>query len=198
MDKLSKAAKTKEYIVRIASPIFNMKGFAGTALSDLTEATGLTKGAIYGHFDGKQDIALEVLEYHLKTLQEKIRRQMSRATNSRERLLIYIETYRKINSSIFPKGGCPILNTAVDADDTNPTLKARVSDAISNWKERIASIIEDGIAHGEFKRVDAQGIALTLIALIEGGVMIRMLTGRQDYYEIVLERIESIIDEITA
>ncbi len=54
--QLSKSEKTKAFIIEKAAPVFNTKGYAGTSLSDLTAATGLTKGAIYGHFENKDAV----------------------------------------------------------------------------------------------------------------------------------------------
>ncbi|MCP2807331.1 TetR family transcriptional regulator, partial [Salmonella enterica subsp. enterica serovar Typhimurium] len=62
----SKAERTRQYIIDKAAPIFNKKGYAGTSLNDLIEATGLTKGAIYGNFENKDEIALEAFDYNLK------------------------------------------------------------------------------------------------------------------------------------
>ena len=44
---ISKSEKTTKYIIKTVAPIFNRKGYAATTMSDLTAATGLTKGAIY-------------------------------------------------------------------------------------------------------------------------------------------------------
>ena len=46
----TKAEKTKEYIIATSAPIFNKQGYAGTSMSDITKATGLTKGVLYGNF----------------------------------------------------------------------------------------------------------------------------------------------------
>jgi AcrR family transcriptional regulator len=62
---MSKSERTKNYIIEKAAPIFNTKGFAGTSLSDLTEATGLTKGSIYGNFENKEEIAIQVFKYSI-------------------------------------------------------------------------------------------------------------------------------------
>lgn len=43
---MTKAEKTRNFIVEKTAPIFNMKGYAGTSLNDITAATGLTKGSI--------------------------------------------------------------------------------------------------------------------------------------------------------
>ncbi len=54
----SKAERTRKFIVERTAPIFNMKGYSGTSLTDLTAATGLTKGSIYGNFENKDDVAI--------------------------------------------------------------------------------------------------------------------------------------------
>ena len=48
---MTKAEKTKQYIIEKTAPVFNRKGFAGTSMNDIVEVTGLTKGSIYGNFE---------------------------------------------------------------------------------------------------------------------------------------------------
>ena len=50
----TKAEQTSEFIIQKVAPIFNKHGYYGTSMSDLTQATGLTKGAIYGNFKNKE------------------------------------------------------------------------------------------------------------------------------------------------
>ncbi|MDO9376148.1 MAG: TetR/AcrR family transcriptional regulator, partial [Ferruginibacter sp.] len=65
---MTKAEKTRNFIVEQTAPIFNKKGYAGTSLTDLTEATGLTKGSIYGNFANKDEVALAAYDYNLSLL----------------------------------------------------------------------------------------------------------------------------------
>ena len=46
--QMSKSLKTKQFILETVAPLFNKNGYHGTSLSTITEATGLTKGALYG------------------------------------------------------------------------------------------------------------------------------------------------------
>ncbi|MEP2968608.1 TetR/AcrR family transcriptional regulator, partial [Nonlabens ulvanivorans] len=41
---------TKDIIIKESADLFNTKGYKATSLSDITTATGFTKGAIYKHF----------------------------------------------------------------------------------------------------------------------------------------------------
>jgi len=51
----TKAEQTRQLIVEKTAPIFNVKGYAGTSVSDMTKATGLTKGSVYGNFANKAE-----------------------------------------------------------------------------------------------------------------------------------------------
>ena len=59
---LSKAEVTTKYILETVAPIFNQKGYAATSMDDITRATGLTKGAIYGNFKNKETLAIEAFK----------------------------------------------------------------------------------------------------------------------------------------
>src|SRR4051812_16713049 len=114
---MSKAEKTKSFIIEKVAPIFNTKGYAGTSLSDMTEATGLTKGSIYGNFSDKDEVALAVFDFNLKKVNSIIQSEVAKRTTAKSQLLAYIDVYENFLTLPFPDGGCPILNTAIDADD---------------------------------------------------------------------------------
>ena len=186
---MPKAEETRQLIIEKTAPIFNKKGFAGTSLSDLTEATGLTKGSIYGNFANKDEVALAAFDHNWQSVSKKVRDQMQGATNATEKLLAYVNVFSNFNEML-PGGGCPILNTAVDADDTNPALKRKALTAFTNWKKNITSIIEEGIKAKEFKKnIVAENAALTIIALAEGSIMIGKLTGKSNYHRSVMNAI---------
>src|SRR6266481_3270397 len=60
---MTKGEQTRREIVQKAAPLFNQKGYQGTSLSDLMDATGLQKGGIYRHFSSKEDLAAEAFDY---------------------------------------------------------------------------------------------------------------------------------------
>ena len=67
----TKAERTSAFIIETVAPVFNKHGYVGTSMSDLTEATGLTKGALYGNFENKEALALSAFEYNSKRLLNK-------------------------------------------------------------------------------------------------------------------------------
>jgi len=191
---MSKAEKTRAFIVEKTAPIFNKKGYAGTSLTDMTEATGLTKGSIYGNFENKDEVALAAFDYNLQKVKSIISAEMEKLNTIREKLLVYVDVYENYMHYPFPAGGCPILNTAIEADDTHPQLKKRAIDAIYNWKNIMVRLIEKGIELKEFSsKINAEQTALTLIAMLEGGVMISKLTGKQDYRKAIMQSVAAYI-----
>jgi TetR/AcrR family transcriptional repressor of nem operon len=191
---MNKAEKTRQFIIEKAAPVFNTKGYSGTSLSDMTEATGLTKGSIYGNFADKDEVALACFDYNTKCTQEVLTRHMARYTSYRDKLLVYPDVYSNSSKYGMPMGGCPVLNTTVDADDTHPALRAKAGEALIRWKDRLITLIEGGKTAGEFKpAVDAERTALTIIALLEGMIVIGRGTGKPAYAKAVIGSVEELI-----
>ena len=195
---MNKAEQTRQYIVERTAPIFNVKGYAGTTLSDMTAATGLTKGSVYGNFANKEEVALAAFEHNWSRVQAAVRAAMAKRKSSRDKLLALAGFYADVQSQDFPEGGCPLLNTAVEADDTHPGLRKLAADAFQGWKKNIVSVVEAGVAAKEFRAgIDAEQVAVTLIAMIEGAVMLSRLTGNAKYRKTVMPAVEKTILDLT-
>jgi AcrR family transcriptional regulator len=198
MDKSStKAERTRKFIIESTAEIFNRKGFSGTSLSDLTEATGLTKGSIYGNFENKEEVALAVFDFNYSIIRSLIREELSKVSAPRDKLMVYANVYQTINRSPDDRGGCPILNTAVEADDTNYLLKNKAAQAIVGWADNLSAIMESGIQSGVFKAdIKVRQLALTIIALVEGGLMIARATDDPANMDQVVATIQELISEM--
>ncbi|QEH42887.1 TetR/AcrR family transcriptional regulator [Chitinophaga sp. XS-30] len=190
---MNKGEKTRQFIIEKTAPIFNVKGYAGTSLSDMTEATGLTKGSIYGHFANKDEVALAAFDYNLQQVMQTVRREMEQKNTIREKLAVFIAVYNNFLKQPL-HGGCPILNTAVEADDTHPALRKKAADAIHNWKKMLVQLIETGIKQQDISpTVHAEQLALTIIATIEGAMMISKLTGKPAYHKLIMASVENMV-----
>lgn len=185
---MGKAEITKAYIVEKTAPIFNTKGYAGTSINDMTEATGLTKGSIYGNFANKDEVAVAAFDHNLQTVLGILRDEFARCDTYTDKLLVYTRVYGNILKKPFPQGGCPVLNTAIESDDTHPLLRERAAQAIRDWKQHIIRLIEKGKANQEFHEdADAVKTALTLIALVEGSIMLAKLSGKSADQRVILQ-----------
>jgi len=197
LKRMTKAEKTRNFIVEKTAPIFNMKGYAGTSLNDITAATGLTKGSIYGNFSNKDEVALAAFDYNLHNIVSRVEKEINRQKEVKGKLLVYVNIYQHLLSGVVAEGGCPILNTAIDADDTHPELKARALKAVSGWKNRIMELVEAGIASKEINTDhNPEQIALTIIAMIEGGIMISRLTAKPAYWNLIMDSLKKYVNSL--
>lgn len=191
---MGKAEKTRQFIIEKTAPVFNTKGFWGTSLQDLTDVTGLTKGSIYGNFKNKDEVAVAVLEYNLDKVRAIITEAISEKKSYREKLMCYPDLYENFALHDFPSGGCPILNTAIEADDTHPVLKEIARKALLYWKDTLTYLINKGKEKGEFKSdTNTEENALAIIALIEGSRMMIKLTGNLNHNHAIMNTLRKLI-----
>lgn len=192
--KLSKSETTKRFIVERTAPIFNTKGFAGTSLNDIMSATGLSKGCIYGNFENKDEVAVAAFEFNHNQVKELMKSKILATENAIERLLVYPNTYKNYFRFPYLMAGCPILNTATEADDTHPKLRDSAAKALEFWKASIENQIKRGIARKEIKEnTDPTEIAVIMISMIEGAFMQAKLTKRTKELNIAMDCLEKII-----
>ena len=62
MKRAESAEQTRERVITEARRLFRERGYAATSLEQIAEAAEVTKGAIYGHFSGKEDLLLSAIE----------------------------------------------------------------------------------------------------------------------------------------
>jgi AcrR family transcriptional regulator len=187
---LSKSDKTKLFIIEKAAPIFNSKGYAATSMQDIIDATGLAKGGIYGNFNTKDEIALEAFDYSFNKLREAIAFKIKNEKTATGKLEAILDFYHNYTSSPIIAGGCVLLNTATDADDTLPFLKERAKKGLKDMLYSLKTILEKGMANGEFsENMNAQIEAESIFASIEGGIMMSQLNDSPAILNRQLEQI---------
>ena len=192
-----KSEKTRQFIIEKTAPIFNKKGFTGTYLSDLTDATGLTKGSIYGNFKDKNEVAIEAFRFNYRQSVKKIAREIQQVERADQKLCAFLRFYKTEYKLMLENGGCPILNTSVDADNGNESLKTEVRKALEYWKKSIVTIVERGISNSELKETNAENFAFKMVALIEGSLMMAQILNDPNILSKNLNNLECEIKELT-
>jgi TetR/AcrR family transcriptional repressor of nem operon len=191
---MTKAERTRQFIIEQAAPIVNKKGMAGTAISDIMEATKLAKGGIYGNFESKDEICLEVFNYLSKSVATNVITVMQAEKSAKAKLFAYMDYYLN-NLLLNKRGGCPILNFGTEADDTNPLVKQRVGEAIKASQARISTVVNNGKALGEFRNdIDGEAFAIKMYSLIEGGIMIGRVLGTTDQAKVFINMLKTEVE----
>ena len=192
---MAKGDETRQFIIEQAAPIFNTKGIEATAMSDIMDATKLSKGSLYVHFKDKDDLAASVVEYNLQKLGEKVRAAMSKAGTAKEKLFVYIDMLTDVlNPPI--TGGCPLINIGTEVDDTNPAINNKIRQGLDYSQKIISDTIKQGIAQGEFRADwNAKEFATIMFAMIEGAIIIARIEHNNSKPKIVSRKLKQMISE---
>ena len=184
---MSKSERTRQFIIEQSAPIFNSKGLAGTAMSDVMAATKMAKGGLYGHFDSKDALSYAVVDYSLSQIVSRVNEAICSADTAKQKLFNFLEVFA--TPMQFPvEGGCPILNFGTEADDTSPIIRKKVKGTILSAQAKIENIIEAGIKTAEFKSgFDARSFSVKMMTLIEGGTLIGRILETNDQMQLVIE-----------
>ena len=185
---MSKADRTRQFIIEASAPLINKKGMAGTSLSDIMEVTKLAKGGIYGNFENKEEICVESFLYLRSQLAGKLDLAISQGNSAKAKLFNLLAVYENDKNMT---EGCPILNFGVEADDTNPIIKEQVKNAIRSAQKRFYTIVEDGIKNKELStEINAEHFSIKVFAMIEGGILCRKVLGNNQQMAIILKSIK--------
>lgn len=191
-----KAEQTTQFILETVAPVFNKFGYAATSMSEITKATKLTKGAIYGNFDSKEDLALQAFNYNVRKVIGLVAEKMNAVESPTEKLFAMTEFYRSYYHLTKKYGGCPLLNVGVDSAHQNPVLLKRVREIVHKLQKNIAEIIRAGVKAKEFRKdVEPEVLALRYISLVEGGVYMSTLMEDGRHLRDMMDHIDSCIQK---
>ena len=192
---MSKAQNTKANIIRQAAELFNQKGYAGSSITDIMQATGLKKGGIYNHFTSKDELALQAFDYAFSLVRQILWERIAKEQNAIAKLKSMSSVYLDYIDQPPIPGGCPILNTAIESDDTHPQLRDRARQAMDSWRNLIIKIVEKGIKKGEMRSdIEPDLIATILISTIEGAIMMSRLYQDPYYLQRAVDYLHNYLD----
>jgi TetR/AcrR family transcriptional repressor of nem operon len=195
---MKKGELTRRRIVERSAPVFNTKGYAGASMSDLVVVTGLEKGGIYNHFGSKEELALEAFDYATGIMRERLREALKAKEGALNRLFAVVEVLGTVAEDPPVAGGCPVLNTAVEADDAYPALKERAAGAIDDWLRLVGCEVKEGVKGGELSpRVDPRAVASVVVATLEGAVILSRLHDQPAHMRRAVEHLKDYLRSLT-
>ena len=188
---------TKETILNKSGILFNTQGYKATSISNITDATGLTKGAIYRHFTSKDELEIETLAHLSGVMDEKMRWRIKGQATAGNKLRAVVQFFESYISDPPIEGGCPLLNAAVEADDAHPALRKSALKILNGLRSGLISVLEKGIYYKQLKRgIDKELYATLIIASLEGAIMMSKLSGNDDDIKRIIKHLEKQITEI--
>jgi AcrR family transcriptional regulator len=188
--------ETRDNIIRKAAALFNQHGFAGSSMADIMAATGLQKGGIYRHFESKEQLAVEALDYAVDLMGRRFAEALEGKTHALDRLNAIVSVFAAVPHDPPVPGGCPVMNAGIENDDGNPVLRERARAAMEGLRALVIRVTERGRERGEVRAgVDPQALASMMIASLEGGVMMSKLYGDEAHMARVVEHVRLYLDQ---
>ncbi|MES2520186.1 MAG: TetR/AcrR family transcriptional regulator [Bacteroidota bacterium] len=190
----SKSDITRQSIIEKSAPIFNTKGYSATSMNDILLATGLTKGGVYGNFESKDEIAIEAFEHSIGKLLEALRFKIKKENTAKDKLFAILSFYKNYSLTPLTEGGCPLLNTAIEADDNLPFLKIKAQNALTELLSGLEMIIQKGVQTNEFKaEIEPNKEATLIFSVIQGGLMMSKLSDNPKILNSLLDSLKTTI-----
>jgi TetR/AcrR family transcriptional repressor of nem operon len=167
--KQLQSEQTRQRIIEAAAQLFARKGFYGTSIADLAQATGLTKGALYHHFENKDAIFFAVIETVRDAWREAVARDVLKAGDALTRLAVLFDNHARCISE--NETLCLVLGSLVaEMDGVNPTFMAALEKIYADLTLFIERIVRKGQAAGQVRPdLDARLAALNIVGMLRTG-----------------------------
>lgn len=187
--------QTRERIVKSAKKLFNLDGYKNTSLKKIIDETGVQKGGIYYYFSDKEAIGFEVI----KKAEEdfiKFLNQSSIGETAAEKIVGQFAAILNYHKQTQCRFGCIFGNIALEMANGSEKIRKAIEVVFIKWEKLVENLLEEAAKEGDLNNGlegETERLSKTIVAAVEGGIMLSK-TGR-DYHhlEIVLNSIISLI-----
>jgi TetR/AcrR family transcriptional repressor of nem operon len=141
----------RETIISESMKLFSLKGYLGTSITDILEATGSSKGGFYNHFSSKEELFMVVLAEAQKIWRQRVLYGLRELGSPLEIVKTILQNYQDRylkDSETFP-GGCIFISFSVELDDQIPHLSAEVNKGFVGFKALLKRLLDQSQALGE-------------------------------------------------
>lgn len=168
-------SKQRERILNAAAPVFARHGFLGTKVTDIAAAAGVSHGLVHHYFGSKAEVFVAIIERTMTGADELPNLLLNMQGTYRERLAWFARTILegvKAMPEVFFLSIEAVANAAAPAE-----ARRLVAEKGALSVQALGRFIAAGQAAGEFKRGDANTLAIHLFALVQGLAVQRLIAG---------------------
>jgi TetR/AcrR family transcriptional regulator, transcriptional repressor for nem operon len=174
----AKGEQTRERILAAAEPLVLTRGFVGTSLEDILQATGLTKGAFFNHFKGKAELARALVERYARNDYDLFAgfaaQADSQAADPLEATYIFLRLFETfIEQRAEPLAGCVFAAYTYESQQFDPAIPQFIERSFREWsaiyEAKFAAVLQ---RYAPRRPVTASALAEMIIAIIEGGFIL--------------------------
>jgi AcrR family transcriptional regulator len=176
MPQQVRAKETRAAIIRGAAEAFEQRGYGSTSLAQVSAAAGVTKGALYFHFDSKEALAVAIIEaQHTESVSAGRELLDNNVPGLRALVSMSYELARQLRDDLIVSAGVRLTIEAVN-------FSTPVSAPYLDWMIACEEFLRRGIADGDVvPTVDVRAAARFLTSAFTGvQVVSDVLTRRGD------------------
>ena len=143
----------KENIIHESLRLFSLKGYCSTSITDILDATGVSKGGFYNHFASKEGLFFEVLEEARRIWRKRVLYGLNEIDSPLEKAIQILANYRDRylkDTENFP-GGCVFVTFTVELNDQFPHLVQEVNKGFIGLKSLLKRLLDESMERGELK-----------------------------------------------
>jgi len=166
--RLRDPKRTRERLLQAAFREVYRSGFQSASLDAILAAAGVTKGALYHHFDGKEALGYAIVdEIIAPDVRGQWLRPLQRGMDPIDALIGIVQGISVRPEDV--RGGCPLNNLNQEMSPLDAGFRKRLAILFRAWREGIAAALREGQIHGKVRReVEPSETAAFLIAMVEG------------------------------
>ncbi len=165
------ASTAKEKLIQAALRLMLDKGYAGTAVDEICESAGVSKGSFYHFFKTKEDIGLAALEAFIQGAEKLISRgSFMEIEDPIQRVFGYLDHAEAVSKEIWGDG-CLLGTFAIDLARTHPVIRSRVTALFDKAAANVAQIFKP-IAVLRQDGPTAVQLAEQYLAMLEGSIVL--------------------------
>jgi len=167
---MGKGSRTRQAILKRASTLASRVGLEALSIGRLAEELDLSKSGLFAHFQSKEALAVQVIEFASGAFVEQVVKPGLAAPRGEPRVRALFERWLQWSRAGSGKGGCVFVSLAAELDDRPGPTRDRLARAQREWLGVLAGCFEVGIAEGHFRKdaepaqfaQDVYGIYLSL------------------------------------
>lgn len=161
---------TRVKILQSAFHEIYKRGFQAASISNILQNTGITKGALYHHFESKAELGYAVLDEVI--YYSIFSRWLEPLNDSDDPITTLKDMILHLGSLMTEKDvslGCPLNNLAQEMSPIDEGFKDRITGIYNEWQNAIEDSFERGKMAGNVdKKVNSKDTALLFIASLQG------------------------------
>jgi len=195
---MGRVSDARARILRAAADLIHARGYASVSVSEICCSAGLKKGSFYHFFPSKLELVLETIDQFAAGQREAVQSMIASPGNAREKLShMFASASGGTKQCQQDRGtirGCPIGNLALEMAHREPAIALKLKQVFNQWRAGVESVLQAGVAAGEFELDDPRAVAESLIAFVEGSILLAKATGDTSVFDRLATGAEAILD----